>query len=305
MKSINPYQPCLCGSNKKAKFCCLDGKVWNKKPTLISQDTHTVYSHPKCYSNLLQNCSSEISKEHYISKNILEHLKLDNKVKVIGLKWQEAQHFNLLSVNSLVSNILCIYHNNVLSPFDNEMGRFFRTIYNYDQNLNIGNQNNEVSLFCGEDLERWMLKTICGFIASKLVTKDKVLLDITIEHEFLEILFQNKSMPKGWGLYYKIPEDKLVHHYHSISFKPLTNNNKILGAEFAINNFIFYLLLSVPDNPKSFGIYRPLGIKFKHGTVTKTMEIFWQDKTLKEGIVLERSHSSSDYPSNWDDYLKK
>jgi hypothetical protein len=116
----------------------------------------------------------------------LEHEK---RVKIIGLPWQEKDKFNLLSRNSLKSNILCTKHNSLLSPFDAEMGRFFRTIIDNDLNLISKKPNSEISTFCGNDLERWMLKVTCAFIASNQILsqtgKPFPLKDI-----YLEVLFK-------------------------------------------------------------------------------------------------------------------
>lgn len=306
MKAIfNPYDQCPCESGKKAKFCCLNGRLWNKKPSLLKADTAVNFSNDKCYARKTNRCSSKISKEHYISDNILKGLELNKKVKIIGLPWQESKTFSLLPRGSLVANILCQTHNSLLSPFDAEMGRLYDIILRFDENFNSDKPVNDVAVFCGEDLERWMLKTACAFIASNQICIDGARKEILLKDEYVDILYNNMPFPNGWGMYFKAPENGQIQKYNSISFRSLTAGNELKGAEFLINNFMFYLLLGTPDSLESFGIYRPRGMQLAQGQIKKRIEICWQDKKYNAGIFMERNGTRAGEPEEWDDYLKK
>ncbi len=304
--SFNPYDLCPCDSGKKAKFCCWTGKGWDKKPPLLKPSQPiSNYSHEKCYASKTANCSTKISGEHFISNNILAGLEWNKKVKIVGLPWQERETFNLLSRSSLVANILCTTHNEALSPFDSEAGRLNKTILKFDEDFNLDNPTEDFAIFCGEDLEKWMLKTACAFIASNQITENGQKINCQIKDIYLAILFEDEPFPDHWGMYYKIPEDKTVQKYHSISFRSMTANGDLLAAEFLVNNFMFYLLLGKPDYPSSFGIYRPRGIQFAKGNIKKRIEICWQDKKYNEGIFMERVRTTPEAPKEWDEYLKK
>ena len=118
----------------------------------------TNYSHQKCYAHGTNNCSQKISGEHIISNNILEQFEHNKTVKLSGHPWIESQSFNLLSRNSLVSNILCTDHNSALSPYDSEAGKLFKCIKDFDENFNNENPKQEKLILNGEFIEKWMLK---------------------------------------------------------------------------------------------------------------------------------------------------
>jgi hypothetical protein len=42
------------------------------------------------------------------------------------------------------------------------MGRFFRTILDFDEDFNRDTPKEELAVFSGEDIEKWMLKTVCA-----------------------------------------------------------------------------------------------------------------------------------------------
>ncbi|PKL85774.1 MAG: hypothetical protein CVV22_06360 [Ignavibacteriae bacterium HGW-Ignavibacteriae-1] len=281
-------------------------KSWNKKPKLIKPtEAISNFSHNKCYAQKTINCSTKISREHYFSNNILKNLEVNNKVKIIGLPWQEKETFNLIPKSNLVSNILCTTHNTLLSPFDDEMGRFHRIIIKFDEDFNLDNPKNDLSVFCGEDLEKWMLKTACNFIASNQIYRGGVKSNYMLKDEYIDILFNDKPFPENWGMYFKIPENKPIQKFKSISFRSITGNNELQAVEFLINNFKFYLVLCQPANPSLFGKYRPRGMQFYEGDIKKTIEICWQDEKYNEGIFLERKGTARGEPKEWDDYLKK
>ena len=52
--------------------------------------------------------------------------------------------------------MLCKRHNEALSPLDEEAGRLIETIGNYDRGFNQDNPRTDITVFCGEELEKWM-----------------------------------------------------------------------------------------------------------------------------------------------------
>jgi len=49
--------------------------------------SRTGYRHPKCYAGADSNCSTKISKEHFISETLLERISLNGRAKIAGLAW--------------------------------------------------------------------------------------------------------------------------------------------------------------------------------------------------------------------------
>ena len=242
---FDPYELCPCESGLKAKFCCLEpGKTWNKKPSTIREETSTGYQHQKCYASPTKNCSTKISSEHYFSNNILEVLEHNKTVKIGGLPWLEKDSFNLLSRKALVSNILCKTHNEMLSVFDTEMGRFYRTLLEFDEDFNSENPKNEIKIFCGEDLERWMLKTVCNLIASNQIAEKGKVKTLLVKEDYIDILYNDNPFPNKWGLYFS-PANQKVQKFNSLYVIPKSHEKELKAAEFGINNFKFNFLLSV------------------------------------------------------------
>jgi hypothetical protein len=116
------------------------------------------YSHSKCYLRFTNDCSSDITKEHYISDSLLKLLEQGNTVKISGLRWIEKETFKLISRKSLTAHILCAKHNNGLYDLDTEMVYFFKAAKQIEEALK--NQKTrgylEFSLD-GHKIERWLI----------------------------------------------------------------------------------------------------------------------------------------------------
>ena len=302
--SINPYNPCPCSSGQKAKFCCLNGKKWDKKPTLLTGKTLLVnHSHVRCYANGLNDCSDKISKEHYISEYLLNNLGNANTVNIKGLFWQGYGNVQTMPKATLASNILCTRHNKFLSPFDSEMGRFHRTIVEYNQNFELNQPVNEFSLFCGEDLEKWLLKTVCAFIMSKQIGVGDKKVECQMKDIYTEILFKNRPFPEGWGLYVDAASDQTILYHNYLGFNFLVQDESVLYVKMILTGLTFYLVLDTPNNIKQGMIYRPRGIEIKRNNVRKTLEICWQDKKYKQGVFLTHQKDITKTKDEWNDFV--
>ena len=263
------------------------------------------YSHPKCYANTTNNCSTKISGEHIISDNILKLFEYNKTVKLTGLPWIEHKEFNLLSRNSLVANILCTDHNEALSPYDTEAGKLFRCIKEYDNDFNKSDSKNEHLKFNGHHIEKWMLKIVCGLIASKQIASQGTRTNAIMKDTYIDLLFNNANWQEHWGLYFNIPDGNKIHKYDCISIVPLSANNEVKAAEFLINNFKFYLVLGKPDKPDLWGIHRLNKIHFTNKNVFKTIELEWTNKKYNKYIFLTRTASTTQPPDEWEKWMKK
>lgn len=110
--------PCPCGSGKSIKRCHLafDGRLRINKPRLHPPVPRTNFAHPKCYLNGTNDCSEEISREHYVSRAVLE--QLGHGIKVTGAPWLAPGISLETTAESLTAKILCRRHNAALSPLD-------------------------------------------------------------------------------------------------------------------------------------------------------------------------------------------
>lgn len=269
----------------------------SKKGDTSSHMTH--YSHPRCYASCTNDCSTKISGEHYISDNILGDFEENKTVKITGLSWIPRHTFAKTSRKSLQANILCDRHNSQLSQYDSEAGSFQRCFREFDEDFNNSSPKNETRIFNGDFIEKWMLKTACGMIASKQIP------DVILKELYVSILFNNVTWPESWGSYFKIPDDGLVQKFNSASILPMTGAGELKEAGFLFNNFAFNLILGKPSDPSKCGIFRIHKIHFTDGKITKTVELKWEDTKYTQEILLTRIGTTKEPPKEWDEYLKK
>ena len=123
------HGPCPCRSGEPAYNCCWrgDGR-WEKVPVGIIDVDKTDFMHDRCYLSSIGNCSTKISKEHFISRNILERITKST------LKFEGAAHFfcgkpNVeIGIDAFSAKVLCDAHNSALSPLDDAAGLAFSAV---------------------------------------------------------------------------------------------------------------------------------------------------------------------------------
>lgn len=204
--------PCPCGSMKLISVCgCMqqDGRLLPPEAVISTAVKHR-YNHPRCFASALGNCSRKLSHEHYISHGIIRQVEKTyrpgEQLIISGFSWQTSNEVQRIAPNSLTSQVLCKWHNNVLSPLDTIGGNFFQAFQQIHYELQHHSTPRRYYLFNGHDIERWMLKTLCGIIASG--NANNVSKNTKPPIEYLTCLFQGKKLPFTWGLYLLTYEGK-------------------------------------------------------------------------------------------------
>ncbi|GAB4499064.1 MAG: hypothetical protein OHK0019_35510 [Saprospiraceae bacterium] len=179
-----------------------------------------------------------------------------------------------------------------------------RCIGEFDADFNTPNPTREHRKFNGDLIERWMLKIICGLVASGQVSENGTPVHI-ISDQLVDILFEGAEFPEGWGLYFPLSENCKIHHYGSVSILPRSGKGEVKAAEFLLNNFPFFLILGKPDNPSAWGHHRIKGIRMRKGKIVKAIEFIWKDR--EEGVAIDMTWaaSSREAPEDWEDWMKK
>lgn len=157
----------------------------------------TGYSNPECYAHGLDDCVQEITREHYISKTLLERLP---EFEADGLAWLPEK--KMLKAKALQSWVLCRRHNNALSPLDDNITKLYDLMRRWQDRKVVGEL-----VLDGEDLERWAIKVMFGLFASgssRIVGTDGEAVPRTtpIPRRHLRVLFGETAIPKGAGFHY-------------------------------------------------------------------------------------------------------
>ena len=180
--------------------------------------------HVSCYASKLTDCSVSLSGEHYISKKLLKYLNRDESLTVSGFPWLQAGEKRIVSPSSLTANVLCARHNSALSELDDMAVRFFNA---FDEEGVVGSGQQQLHLFCGHDLERWLLKILCGMVSSGNL--DCSIEDRTIPKQWLEILFGAADFSNEQGLYICVERGERLEGPHGIQIRGISRNDKLTG----------------------------------------------------------------------------
>ena len=188
-KPFNVFtDPCTCGSGKPPVDCCfadLDTRPPGDK---------TGFSHPDCYARDLADCSKEVSREHFISKSVLEMLGTD-PLRIRGAHWLPSGKDQTISPTAMTAKVLCTRHNNALSPLDTLAAKFIRFVR--------GEAPFTELIIQGYELERWILKTLCGFLAQGVVAVNGRPVEVSPPKlASVRTLFERAPIAEGCGLCY-------------------------------------------------------------------------------------------------------
>jgi hypothetical protein len=184
---------CICGSGKIIKDCCLRARSDTKPP-----GPKTGLPLPECYARALQDCSTQISKEHFFSAAVSKLWSTGKLGKTKGFAAINNGEPKILNILNIRPKVLCQRHNNCLSGLDSIALKFFGFLLERTQQPE--------SLFInGSELERWFLKVMCGMAAAGFILLDgEPLQDWTPPESWLDILFGDALVPQGCGLNFPI-----------------------------------------------------------------------------------------------------
>jgi len=164
----------------------------------------TAYSHGRCYAGKLADCSGSISREHYFSHAILRAIGGGGPVLTKGLAWQKPGAQQFIPTQGLASNVLCTAHNSRLSPLDEEASRLFQFLQHFHRADRTSVPASAELTVNGLLIERWMLKSICGFVASK-TSPTRYPARVRLQKPsdwWVDMLFGESPIPIPFGLHF-------------------------------------------------------------------------------------------------------
>jgi hypothetical protein len=188
-----------------------------------------------------------MSVEHFISKSVMS-IFWDSKEQIIleGPTWLTGEENRQVSINSLGSKVLCERHNKALSNID-EIGKLFF------QYILAENVQSRFLMINGGELERWMLKVLCGYISSGNLLSD--LKQWQPPNHWLQVLFGSDVIPNGSGLYVLRGKD-ISTPIKQIKIWAIESNQKGIfnGLLFIIAGFQFLFFMDSPRRDIPVGI---------------------------------------------------
>jgi hypothetical protein len=241
-----------------------------------------------CYARILGGCSAGLSREHYISRAVLDQL---GAIYIEGLGRTPDGGY---SSTSLTAKVLCRSHNSELHRLDTEAGQAFRLLRDLQTSLDVGSPPAPLRTERVDGLlfERWFLKLALGLIASgQIGMRDQNVKIAAVrpgyELTLLKIAFGQQDWPAKWGLYLDSVDGQSFcapttkdDSTAEFGAEPLTNaaDNTLWGLRVWIRSFPFLLAFGKPDYLEST-MHRPGVLVLDDPTQrnANTIELSWGD----------------------------
>jgi hypothetical protein len=270
-------QICPCGSRRKAGRCCLSSSgTWFKSPSVITPALpRTGFKNPACYASQLEDCSRDLSKEHFVSESILKLLAPSGEVTVAGLNWQSTGETKSVPIATFASRVTCRRHNQALSPLDSTMAAVVSAIRLADPGCS------DVSVPCkkrilvsGNDIERWLLKLVIG------ATFSNNALDKNAIPGAVEYLYGLREVSKGFGLHLTLAIDKtkpvtLRRQDLCVEFMSDAVTSTLLSVQVAIHGVPMWLVFDPLRTTAAGMLWRPTELILCADVVTSTILLSW------------------------------
>jgi hypothetical protein len=164
---LSPKDHCPCDSGRRIKNCCWrrsDNSLRPRQARTLTKAPITSYAHERCYAAHLNDCSTKITGEHTLSHSVLRELSPTGIIEVNGLPRRPQEEFVSVPISGFTCNVLCDRHNGALSPLDSVGHRFFKSLRAINAELRDKSKKPRTRpyLFNGHDIERYILKALCG-----------------------------------------------------------------------------------------------------------------------------------------------
>jgi hypothetical protein len=257
---LRKRETCVCPKGFRSALledCCLHaGSIVVADVSTSPKAPRTQFSHRRCYAAALEDCSPDITKEHYFSESVLEIVAPQHLVDV-GFRGGTVQRNNI-PIRTLASHILCSRHNNVLSPIDATAAWLFGGIR--AAHPDVETRDPPVRFVNGCAFERWLLKVACGSLAMRAEA---------IPEDWLRILFGEAQFPHGWGLHLHIHQGAPLPETQGLETQFARDEaGKIIAWETTMDQFRFVLTLGrLVHRSEDLGarrVRRPQGLTFRY-----------------------------------------
>lgn len=278
---IDPKRACPCGnSTRLARECCLFGATLEPKEPCLDQLERPrafKWAHPGCYARALGDCSSRISGEHFVSKAALAVIASDRgQLEVSGLPWQKGTT-KTLTLDALQANVLCEHHNRSLSGLDVVGERLTSGLAKIAAVIRSGADGRDLPplVLHGHAFERWLLKILCGTIASGNAGHDR-----HVPERWVRILFGLEPFPSSWGMWIKNRLDEAIKGFgqNRYGMAVMRDGDEYVGLRMQFFGLQVTLITHDTNEAamRTFAKRRPMHLRFVRGAASVAIVMHWR-----------------------------
>ena len=251
-------------------------------PAITKVPVDSGYKHPRCYAAEIGGCGTKISGEHAISLGALDIWADSGSIDIGGLSWLAEGDRSVVPIKTLGSNILCKKHNEAMSPLD-AVGTRLASHLDSTREFMLKDRRRRprtILLLNGLDVERWLLKTLCGLICSGSIELQGIAQprEWRPPIEWLQIIFGVLPMPDGYGLHLMNQPGERGELIPQFSFACLSRApDTVLGLAVSIVEKRFLLAMTRSrEGLLSTSLLRPAIIRSSNGLNEDLMLMSWE-----------------------------
>lgn len=223
-----------------------------------------------------------------MSKGLLKQISWDGLVDVYGFPWQDNHQALRLPISRLTSSVLCRRHNNAFGRLDMQAALFIKALMAISGLTATALK--PAYLFSGEDIQRWMYKSMFSLVAAKCAQgpkQERIEIGSLSREDFNSIF--SETPPVNWKLGLHVlnePGAKFM-STRSLSVKPLLDakHGTLWGMEFRLASFAFLITTQANVNVDG-GLFRPRLLSFRKDdrTISEIL-LSWNGPHSENGVV--------------------
>ena len=276
-------QECPCGSGLRSMRCCWVGRErWYKHPARVVP-TPKLSIHEKCYCAFTESCGTKITKEHFISRSILERIANGRRFITFNRVRDGASISSNIGIDSFSAKVLCDVHNTMLSPLDKAADDVFKRLEVLARVISNVKEIQFADFFAiasGHDIERWIAKVFLGLIAAKQIHSQtgRVIQLNEVPNEIFDCVVQGLALPSPLGLHMQsfVGQDRSLSGF-SFSTIQLTDGSDDVGGLFLNLGLMNFVLITSYQHGKTFQVehlYRRQSFAFNGGPPIRLRMLF-------------------------------
>lgn len=228
-----------------------------------------------------------------MTAKLLRRLDRGGGVHIRGFPWQD-DGWTKLSVSSLGSKVLCKRHNSDLSALDDVGEKLVDHLDAVAADFNGLAPTPWLWMVNGNDVERWLLKTLCGALASKSARRtDGSNLSSAVPERWVRILYGLEFFPATGGFYFagRIGQ-RFDHAPGNVAFAPMSAAGSVMGIVADLSGYEFTLLMAdLPARREGaldeHSVHRPIALRFFSRGVEKRIGMHWDGPSSHRAVRLE------------------